>query len=110
MRAPNLRYERAVGTLRLGTCVVDLDTGALSGGRDGRLTTRERELLAYLVARSGTSVPRDEVLTVVFGYAPTAASRAVDKAMNSLRAKVEADPGAPRHLLTVHGTGYRFEP
>lgn len=46
----------------------------------------------------------------VFGYAETTETRAVDKAMSTLRAKVEIDRRTPEHLLTRRGQGYVFVP
>jgi predicted ATPase len=37
-------------------------------------------------------------------------SRTADTTMQRLRAKIERDPAHPRHVITVHGVGYRFEP
>lgn len=93
--------------LKLESCEIDLSTGEISEGR-GRLTTRELALLTWLADRPDQDVPREELLVDVFGYAASASSRAVDKAMNSLRGKVEADRSVPRHLITVTGVGYRF--
>lgn len=95
--------------IRLRHGEVDLGNGnATVDGRTHRLTTRELALLRYLAARPGADVPRDELLREAFGYAPKVASRAVDKAMNRLRGKLE--PGLAFHLVTVHGSGYRFVP
>lgn len=104
------RPEGTHRQLLLATCSVDLSTGLLSGEMRGRLTERERALLAYLADRPLEVVPRDEIAQVVFGYAPTARTRAVDKAMYSLRRKVERAPDAPEHLLTSFGEGYQFVP
>jgi predicted ATPase/Tfp pilus assembly protein PilF len=73
------------------------------------LTAKEGELLAYLLARPGLTVSRDELLEKVWGYAPTSLSRTVDTTIRRLRTKVEPDPYRPVHVLTVHGAGYRFE-
>jgi DNA-binding winged helix-turn-helix (wHTH) protein len=88
---------------------VDLDSGTVEPGGE-RLTPRELDLLRYLAARPRQVVSRQELLQKAFGYAPSAQSRAVDKAMVTLRKKVEEDPAAPAHLLTAERTGYRFEP
>ena len=91
--------------------VLDLQRGAIE--RDGEripLTTKEVELLRYLAARSSQDVAREDLLTDVWGYAATAMTRAVDTAVKRLRKKLEVDPAEPRHLLSVHGVGYRFEP
>lgn len=96
--------------LRLGT--VDLVRGQLRGsdGRTVELTTREVALLDFLARRPGEEVSRDTLLVEVWGHRPDSLSRAVDHTMRRLRGKVEADPAHPQHLLTVHGTGYRFAP
>jgi DNA-binding response OmpR family regulator len=81
--------------------------------RDGEtltLTTKEAELLAYLRDRPGQAVERDDLLREVWGYRGGVRSRSVDNAVLRLRAKIERDPARPRHVLTVHGAGYRFEP
>lgn len=80
------------------------------GGDKARLTTKEAALLGYLAARPGQSVSREELLTEVWGYAPTAQTRAIDHTMSRLRGKIEADPSQPKHLQTVHGEGYSFTP
>ena len=95
-------------TLTLRGATVDLATGAVDGDWPGRLTTRELTLLAWLAGRPGEAVSRTTLLTEAFGYSDAAVSRAVDKAMNSLREKVEINPANPDRLITVVGTGYRF--
>jgi predicted ATPase/DNA-binding winged helix-turn-helix (wHTH) protein len=77
-------------------------------GRRLRLTPREIELLRYLARREGAVVPRDVLLTEVWGYTRQVVSRTVDTTVRRLRAKIEADPDAPEHLLTAHGSGYRL--
>ncbi|MEQ1571426.1 MAG: winged helix-turn-helix domain-containing protein, partial [Myxococcota bacterium] len=100
-----------MGTLVwLRGCEVELATGRLSGGATGRLSERERALLAYLVERPLEVVPRTELVRRVFGYSPGARTRAVDKAMYGLRQKVERSADAPEHLLTCFGEGYQFVP
>lgn len=97
--------------LRLDQGWVDLDTRRLE--RDGRtdvVTELEARLLAYLVSAEGRAVSRDELLGMVWGYAPTVVSRAVDKTVSRLRQKLEADPREPTRLQTAHGAGYRWVP
>jgi DNA-binding response OmpR family regulator len=81
--------------------------------RDGveeRLTTHEAGVLNYLVENEGKDVTREELLEKVWGYAPTMQTRTVDNQILKLRKKIERTPGDPRHILTIHGVGYRFEP
>ncbi|MEZ4234986.1 MAG: winged helix-turn-helix domain-containing protein, partial [Myxococcota bacterium] len=74
------------------------------------LTTREAALIAYLAARPGEAVSRQQLHVDVWGYAASVVSRTVDTTVRRLRAKIEVDPAQPAHLQTVHGQGYRFQP
>jgi DNA-binding response OmpR family regulator/predicted ATPase len=98
-----------VAELELSVCRIDLRRGWVWRGTDGiKLTTRELELLAYLASRPGQSVSRHELLAQVWGYSDTVVSRVCDSCVARLRAKIEADPARPVHLITVHGEGYRL--
>jgi DNA-binding response OmpR family regulator len=80
-------------------------TGTKSGSRRTR-----PGVLSYLAARAGTDVSREELLEKVWGYSPNMNTRTVDNQILKLRKKLETTPADPRHILTVHGKGYRFEP
>ncbi|MDP2310194.1 MAG: response regulator transcription factor [Pseudomonadota bacterium] len=80
--------------------------------RDGiehRLTTHEAGVLAYLIAHKSSNVSREDLLKYVWGYSASMATRTVDNQVLKLRKRVEDAPADPRHILTVHGMGYRFE-
>ncbi len=90
--------------------MVDLLTGLMVvDGGEVRLSTMELALLDYLAQHERT-VPRQELLEEVWSYSSQAYSRAPDDTMRRLRSKVEQNARAPRHLVTVHGEGYRFVP
>ncbi len=72
------------------------------------LSAREYRLLRYLVAKQGNVVSRDELLDEVWGYTNYPSTRTVDNHIAKLRAKIENDVDDPRHILTVHGVGYKF--
>ena len=110
LRVQLRRSPPAGGETWLGSRRLDLDRELVSGP-DGevRLTTREAELLRYLLARVGQTVPREQLQADVWGYAESVLTRAVDNTVRRLRPKIEDDPAQPRHLLTVHGSGYRLE-
>ncbi len=74
------------------------------------MTRKEFGVLRYLAARSGEAVSRYELLDEVWGYKAYPTTRTVDNHIASLRAKLGDKPSEPRHLLTVHGVGYRFVP
>ncbi len=94
-----------------GDVQVDLRRRILhKGSAEHRLTTHESGVLAYLIGHRGRDVSREELLQEVWGYSPNMTTRTVDNQILKLRKKVEDVPADPRHILTVHGTGYRFEP
>jgi two-component system response regulator RegX3 len=98
--------------IRLGD-ETELDTRSLSGRRGQEelsFTRREMEVLEYLSTHSERPVPREELLTKVWGYARNLdlETRTVDIHIAKLRRKIEPDPGEPRYLITVRGAGYRL--
>jgi two-component system alkaline phosphatase synthesis response regulator PhoP len=79
--------------------------------RDGAkllLSAKEFQLLRYFVEHRGETVPRNELLRVVWGYAAAPSTRTVDVHVAWLRQKLEVDPKNPEWIVTVHGLGYRF--
>lgn len=97
--------------VRFGDVTMDLRRRVVhKSGEEVRLTTHEAGVLTYLVERKGQDVTREELLEHVWGYSPTMQTRTVDNQILKLRKKIEAVPGDPRHILTIHGVGYRFEP
>ncbi len=72
------------------------------------LRPKELELLLTLARPGGDLVSRYELLREVWGYGSDVMSRTVDTHVGQLRAKLGADPGAPRWLLTVRKSGYRL--
>jgi DNA-binding response OmpR family regulator len=77
-------------------------------GQEAALTTREFDLLAFLVSRPGIAFSRDDLLQQVWGWSFGDQST-VTVHVRRLREKVEPDPTNPVRLLTVWGVGYRWE-
>ena len=76
------------------------------GGQVVELTATEFDLLAYLMARPGRVVTRDQLLSAVWGYSAAAGTRTVDVHIAQVRAKLgEASP-----IRTVRGVGSSAEP
>lgn len=81
--------------------------------RDGQvvhLTKTEFRLLCELADSPGRVFSREILLERVWGYDYFGDSRLVDVHVRRLRTKIEDDPAAPRHVLTVRGLGYKFQP
>jgi two-component system alkaline phosphatase synthesis response regulator PhoP len=72
------------------------------------LSTKEFQLLRYLVEHRGKTLSREELLTDVWGYSSAPSTRTVDVHVAWLRQKLEDDPKQPKYILTVHGQGYKF--
>jgi two-component system alkaline phosphatase synthesis response regulator PhoP len=78
--------------------------------RDGKpidLSERESRLLRYFIEHKGEIITRETLLQEVWGYQAVPLTRTVDVHIVWLRQKIEEDPRNPRHILTVHGLGYR---
>ncbi len=92
---------------------VVVDTGRRQVERAGEsveLTRLEFDLLAYLASRPGQVVSRDQLLESVWeSSAEWQDPATVTVHVRRLRQKLEVDPSAPLHLVTVYGVGYRFE-
>jgi len=102
-------HNARVDQLTFGDVVVDFPQfEARRKGQPVEMTPKEFGVLQYLAARAGRVARREELLEEVWGYENYPTTRTVDNHIASLRAKLEDDPAAPRHLLTVHGVGYKF--
>ncbi len=80
----------------------------LRDGREVQLTPKEFDLLVALVRRRGAVATRTALLKEVWGHRAAILSRTVDTHIAELRRKLEEHPGEPRHILTVHRSGYRL--
>ena len=81
---------------------------ARKAGREIKLTRKELGTLRLLVARAGEVVSRSQLLDEVWEVEEYPTTRTVDNHVASLRAKLETNPAAPAHIITVHGVGYKF--
>jgi two-component system response regulator VicR len=72
------------------------------------MSRKEFGILRLLAARAGEVITRDELLDEVWGYDQYPTTRTVDNHIALLRTKLEDDPSKPRHLITVHGVGYKL--
>ena len=79
-------------------------------GVDVRLSPTEWSLLEVLVRNRGRMVGRVQLLHEVWGPAYSAETHYLRVYTAQLRRKLEADPSAPRHIITQPGMGYLFEP
>jgi DNA-binding response OmpR family regulator len=111
-----LRRARAVQASPVSRSLVDgglkVDLGARSASLDGRelsLTTREFDLLTFLLTNPGKAFNRAELLERVWGW-EFGDQSTVTVHVRRLREKVEADSARPTRIATVWGVGYRYDP
>ncbi len=105
------RLHALPDSLNFGDVTIDFRSYvAKKGRRVLDLTRKEFQLLRILVARSPDVVSRDELLDAVWGQDCYPTTRTVDTHIANLRVKLETNAQKPRHILTVHGVGYRWSP
>ena len=79
-------------------------------GREVQLTAKEFDLLWFLAGNKRHVFNRDQLLDRVWGLAEYVDPSTVTVHVRRLREKIEVNPSEPRHIITVWGVGYRFEP
>ena len=95
--------------IRFGDFVLDGSARVLTcKGQEVDLTRTEFDLLAYFVANEGKSLSRELLLRDVWGMEYYGTQRSLDTFVAMLRAKIEKNARDPKHILTVHGVGYKF--
>jgi DNA-binding response OmpR family regulator len=100
------RPPRGSAFLAVGDLQLNPETREVSRrGRVLDLTTREFELLEYMIRNERIVVSRQKLLEDVWDYYAFAETNTVDVFISTLRRKLEAD-GEPRILHTVRGAGY----
>jgi two-component system, OmpR family, alkaline phosphatase synthesis response regulator PhoP len=98
------------GSERFGDVEVDLAARVVRRrGETVPLTPKEFDLLVALIRRQGAVGSRLDLLREVWGHRAAVLTRTVDTHIAELRRKLEDDPAAPRHILTVRKVGYRLE-
>lgn len=96
--------------LEFGECRLDPGSHLLwRKGAEVALTPKEFRLLDYFTRNAGRALTREKILEEVWGEDLIVTQRSVDRCVNTLRNKVEADPQQPRFIKTIRDVGYRFE-
>ena len=111
-----LRRARAQHTipsdvpLEVGDLTIDLARRVLTrGGERIRITPIEWNILRALVLAAGKTLTHRQIFDAVWGRGPGDPQQYLRVHITNLRRKIEPAPGAPRHVVTEPGVGYRFE-
>jgi DNA-binding response OmpR family regulator len=95
---------------RVGDCEIDFGRAEVRrGGRAEDLTAIELKMLEAFLRQPGRVITRAHIIDEVWGDVAVT-DRVVDTHVVKLRRRLEADPAEPRHIVSVRGIGYRFEP
>jgi two-component system response regulator RegX3 len=98
-------------TVEAGPVRLDVDRHVVSvGGAPVAMPLKEFELLELLLRNAGRVLTRGQLIDRVWGADYVGDTKTLDVHVKRLRAKVESDPATPRHIVTVRGLGYKFEP
>ena len=79
------------------------------GNKEYELTTKECELLKILIENKNTTLKKEYLFNSIWGSDSDTEYQSLTVHIKWLREKIEEDPKNPKHILTVWGTGYRFE-
>lgn len=97
-------------TVQAGPVRMDVDRHVVSvSGQNIPMPLKEFELLEMLLRNAGRVMTRGQLIERVWGADYVGDTKTLDVHVKRLRAKIEPDPSAPAHLVTVRGLGYKFE-
>ncbi|GAA5155385.1 response regulator transcription factor [Pseudonocardia eucalypti] len=96
--------------LEAGPVRMDVERHVVTvAGGEVPLPLKEFDLLEYLLRNVGRVLTRGQLIDRVWGADYVGDTKTLDVHVKRLRSKIEADPSAPKHLVTVRGLGYKFE-
>jgi two-component system, OmpR family, response regulator RegX3 len=103
--------EDAPPTLSAGPVRMDVDRHVVTvSGSAVQLPLKEFELLELLLRNAGRVLTRGQLIDRVWGADYVGDTKTLDVHIKRLRSKIEPEPPTPRHIVTVRGLGYKFEP
>jgi two-component system response regulator RegX3 len=109
--AKDTSAEATPPTLSAGPVRMDVDRHVVTvSGSAVQLPLKEFELLELLLRNAGRVLTRGQLIDRVWGADYVGDTKTLDVHIKRLRSKIEPDPPAPRHIVTVRGLGYKFEP
>jgi two-component system response regulator RegX3 len=98
-------------SLEAGPVRMDVERHVVTvDGEPVQMPLKEFELLELLLRNAGRVLTRMQLIDRVWGSDYVGDTKTLDVHVKRLRAKIEPDPSAPKHLVTVRGLGYKFEP
>jgi len=103
-KEPSGGEEVNVGKLVLNFSTYD----AFENSEPIQMTHKEFEIVKFLWQHKNETVSREKLLSEIWEMDENITTRTVDNFILRLRQKIEFNPAHPRHILTVHGMGYKY--
>ena len=101
--------EESAAEFKIGSAVIDAKKFQLRRGKFvEELTLKELKLLQLFHAHVGEPLSRDRLLSEVWGYNYFGTTRTLDQVIVQLRKKLGDTGEEPKHIVTVHGVGYKL--
>jgi DNA-binding response OmpR family regulator len=105
----NVSATNGQDVFHIGVAAIDPKTFQLRRGKTvEELTAKELKLLQVFATHPGEVLSRDRLLNDVWGYNYFGTTRTLDQVIVQLRKKLGDNGDTPKHLLTVHGVGYKL--
>jgi two-component system response regulator RegX3 len=103
--------EPDLPSLAAGPVRMDVERHVVTvAGDPVALPLKEFELLELLLRNAGRVLTRGQLIDRIWGADYVGDTKTLDVHIKRLRSKIEPEPSSPRHLVTVRGLGYKFEP
>lgn len=97
--------------ITVGLLEIDFESyTAAKKGKPISMTSKDIDILRFFWQHQEQVISRDDLLKQVWGYDESISSRTVDNFIVKLRKIIEKDPSRPKHIITIHGTGYKLIP
>jgi DNA-binding response OmpR family regulator len=94
---------------KIGNLYINFQSYKASIGNEPvKISVKEVDVLRLLIDNRHQALPRDYILSQVWGIDSDITTRTVDNFIHRLRQKIEDDPTNPQNILTVHGVGYKL--
>lgn len=118
VKASLSQYERIKGLRKEKNSRITIDTITLESdthrvfvdGEEKNLPNKEFQLLEFLLTHADVVYSREALYTRIWGMDSLGNTATVPVHINRLRETIEKDPSNPRHLITIWGVGYKFQP
>ena len=104
------KRKYAIAEIHEGNLVLNTVNNILTvGGKQVTVTDKEFELLKLLIENKHTTLKKEYLFNTIWGSDSESEPQTLTVHIKWLREKIEEDPKNPKHIITVWGSGYRYE-